>query len=253
MSSNSSNINDRLIQEKRTSSYIKNFEVADVDNDAAGYDHCDAANDDNDNTDNFDVPDINANQSFSSACLNSDNCVKNFAESDHSSESSNQGLHSNSGVTILTGKSSFQFSSGRLYENSDVSVQISVISLLSLFSKQGCFDELLFDLIRRERIIHPDSNFPATNALKSLIPKVVKISIRTDKYFGNGQLICLNFLPQLQALLEKNLGQLLCYSGTRKSQNDFVVPTHVEYNTINIFLILNTALAVFRKSASESA
>ena len=65
-----------------------------------------------------------------------------FAELDEPSGISNQGSHSNSEVAILTGKSSFHFSSGRFCENSDVCVKNSVISLLSIVSKQGCSDEI---------------------------------------------------------------------------------------------------------------
>ena len=92
VSSKSSDIIGRFIQQSQTSRYQKNFGVVDVDDDACGDDFSDATNNDNDNTNDFDdrdIPDIDANQSLSSASENADNCDKSFAESDEPSGSSN--------------------------------------------------------------------------------------------------------------------------------------------------------------------
>ena len=98
-----------------------------------------------------------------------------------------------------------------------------MISLLSIVTKHGCSDELLYDLIKRERVIHPSSEFPHPFGVKKLIPDVAKSYIRSHPIYENGQLICLSFLKQKRAVVYRNLEQIFEYNSKRDSTSDLAL------------------------------
>ena len=128
-----------------------------------------------------------------------------------------------------------------------------MISLLSIVTKHGCSDELLYDLIKRERVIHPSSEYPPPFAEKKLIPDLAKSYIRSHQIYENGQLIRLRFLKQIRAVVYRNLKQIFEYNSKRDSTSDMTLQSLVKDNKIKIKLILNTDDAVVQKSACESA
>ena len=181
------------------------FEQPDVDDDN-GCDHdCndensadDIDNDDNsinidnginDNAGQRDHDDVDSTSNSSNESDNSELCTDtvnsdSFAEDsvylDAQSEKTNQ---SSSAENNSDEGRKFKFSFNTLCENSNVSIHNSMISLLSMLTKHGCLDELLYGLIKRERVMHPSSEFPPPFAVKKLIPDVAKSYIRSHQIY----------------------------------------------------------------------
>ena len=98
--------------------------------------------------------------------------------------------------TPLVSSSSFpqlNFPENILCGNSNVTVHNALISLLTLVAKHGGSDELLYDLIKREQFIHPNSGFPTPFSVKTLIPELSNNYTKSHTCYDNGELICLHF------------------------------------------------------------
>ena len=163
--------------------------------------------------------------------VNSDSSAEDSVYLDAQIEKTNQ---SSSAKNDSDEGRKFKFSFNNLCENSNVSIHNSMISLLSIVTKHGCSDELLYDLIKRKRVIYPSSEFPPPFAVKKLIPDVAKNYIRSHQIYENGQLICLNFLKQLRAVVYQNLEQIFEYNSKRDSTSDKTFQSLVKDNTIKI-------------------
>ena len=120
-------------------------------------------------------------------------------------------------------------------------------------AKHGGSDELLYDLIKREQFIHPNSGFPTPFSVKTLIPELSNIYTKSHTCYDNGELICLHFFEHLRSVVEKNHEQILRYSSTREQYKDLNLEPDLEGDCMRLRLIVNTDGAIVRDSANESA
>ena len=147
----------------------------------------------------------------------------------------------------------FHFGNKRLHEKSSISVQNTLISLLAIASKHCCSDELIFDLLKREQIMHGQSSIPKPGFLKKLIPDVFNKYVMKSLHFNNGNLILLYFNYQLQRVVEDNIDEIIKYNDVNKQFLDLVVSNTIIENTLSLKLILNIDGAVVRESCSEES
>ena len=147
----------------------------------------------------------------------------------------------------------FHFGNKRLHEKSSMSVQNTLISLLAIASKHCCSDELIFDLLKREQIMHGESSIPKPGFLKKVIPDVFNKYVMKSLHFNNGDLILLYFNYQLQRVVEDNIDEIIKYNDVNKQLLDLVNSNTIIENTLSLKLILNIDGAVVRESCSESA
>ena len=156
----------------------------------------------------------------------------------------------------LVSSSSFpqlNFPENILCGNSNVTVHNALISLLTLVAKHGGSDELLYDLIKREQFIHPNSGFPTPFSVKTLIPELSNNYTKSHTCYDNGELICLHFFEHLRSVVEKNHEHILRYSSTREQYKDLNLEPVLEGDCMRLRLIVNTDGAIVRDSANESA
>ena len=124
---------------------------------------------------------------------------------------------------------------------------------MSIISKHGCSDELLYDLMKREQLIHQNSNIPTPFAVKKLIPEISNSHTKSHVFYDNGELICLNFFTQLKSIVDRNLEHILKYSLDRQEREDLKLEPLIKEKFLRIRLLMNTDGAVVLESATESA
>ena len=129
-------------------------DVNSINNDNGITDNADQRDHDDDSTSNS----LNEsdNSELCTDTVNSDSSAEDSIFLDAQSEKSNK---SSSAENDSDEGRKLRFSSNTLCENSNVSIHNSMISLLSIVTKHGCSDELLYDLIKRKRVIHPSSEY----------------------------------------------------------------------------------------------
>ena len=147
---------------------------------------------------------------------------------------------------------SFDFGTEMLNEN--VSVQNAMLSLMSIVFDHACSDDLLNDLLMREKALNPSSFYPSPNLVRSKISKCTVMYLSESKYLKGGKLILLNFAEYLAEIVRKNINSIFQYSRVEaRTQRDIRLKPLCDGEKLRIRLILNTEGAKVRKSSSRSA
>ena len=148
--------------------------------------------------------------------------------------------------------SSFDFGTEMLNEN--VSVQNAMLSLMSIVFGHAGSDDLLNDLLMREKALNPSSFYPSPNLVRSKISKCTEMYLSESKYLTGGELILLNFAEYLAEIVRKNINSIFQYSRVEaRTQRDIKLKPLCDGEKLRIRLILNTDGAKVRKSSSRSA
>ena len=107
--------------------------------------------------------------------------------------------------------------------------------------------------MKREQLIHQNSNIPTPFAVEKLIPEISNSHTKSHVFYDNGELICLNFFTQLKSIVDRNLEHILKYSLDRQETEDLKLEPLIKEKILRIRLLMNTDGAVVLESATESA
>ena len=190
-------------------------------------------------------PSVPANQPYSES--ESESEAKSFTNLEETREEKRLQVSS----FELDGEALFDFGPGFL--TSVVTVHNAVLSLISLVCEHSGSDDLLFSLLKRERLIHPSSSIPSKDKLKLLISKITNRYIKTIEDFENGQLILIRFFSQLSQIVKANINQIIQYSTLKIENQDIKLEQLKNEKNIRIRIILNTDGAKVLKSCNQSA
>ena len=94
----------------------------------------------------------------------------------------------------------FKFSSRTISETSNVTIQNSTVSIMSIFAKHCGSDQLLLDLIKSWNLMHGEKNAPAMDQIKKrTVSKAAeeKTFLHEKKKYTNGELNVLKFFNSL--------------------------------------------------------
>lgn len=135
-------------------------------------------------------------------------------------------------------------STERLYSGAgNVTVRNSVVSLLAIVSKHCGSDELLYELIARERLILPyKSRCPAPHAIKARLKNAVGQHIKSITNINGQDRISLYFKRDLLAIIKKNLAHIQSYASVREATRDMPIPlfNSSSPHTFSVYIIINT-------------
>ena len=94
-------------------------------------------------------------------------------------------------------KDRFQFPSQPLLCNSNVTVHNAALGLFAIFARYCLPDEALYELLKFQKIIHPNDPAPAPNFLKKETKKLTEQYIKRKENNWNGEIIYLHFFDKL--------------------------------------------------------
>ena len=140
-------------------------------------------------------------------------CSGIFPVSENESEDSGT---NNRDLALQSSSKGFKFSSGTISETSDVSIQNSTVSLMSIVAKHCGSDQLLLDLIKREKLMHGEKNAPAPERIKRMVTKAAEEEIfllKKEKY-ANGEVIFLKIFTSLVQQVQENVDVIMAYSSS---------------------------------------
>ena len=186
--------------------------------------------------------------------LNSDSeteLIASDAKSQSSSSTDSSVSDSSSIINVDSDVPGFDF--GLEIMKNNISVQNSVMSLLSITTNRSAPDELLYDLIKRERLIDDSKTFPSYHFVKKVLSAVYEKYNFTHHLYPKGELILMSFFTHLSRVVTSNIDQIIKYSKCKSSNADIKLEPLISFNKLRIRLIINTDGAKVRKSSAESA
>ena len=197
------------------------------------------------NAQNFEPEEITDNFEAESVCSDI------FPLSETESEDSGT---NNRDLALQPSSKGFKFSSGTISETSDITIQNSTVSLMSSVAKHCGSDQLLLNLIKREKLMHGEKNAPAPERIKRMVSKAAEeeIFLHEKEKNANGEVIFLKFFNSLVQQVQENVNVIMAYSSSN-SHTDLKLEPIVEGETMRIRLILNIDGAKVRASHGESA
>ena len=149
-------------------------------------------------------------------------------------------------------KDGFQFSSQPLLCNSNVTVHNAALGLFAISARYCLPDEALYDLLKFQKIIHPNDRLPAPNFLKQETKKLTEQYIKHRENNGNGEVIYLNFFDKLVQNVQKYINEIVKYADP-ETKTDLKLSSLFEEGTIHLKLIINVDGVQVRESSDCSA
>lgn len=149
----------------------------------------------------------------------------------------------------------FGFPAGLLNEKEDITMHNTLTSLLAIVSKHGGSDELLHDLVRRERAIFDETSscYPSSFRLKREMKNQCAKLIKSREKQSSGDVIFLRFSYVLLKIVHENINAIRNYSAQSKKDEDVRLPPCEENQRLSIRLIVNSDGAQIIKSKTVSA
>ena len=83
---------------------------------------------------------------------------------------------------------------------------------MSIVFDHAGFDDLLKELLTREKPLNPSSFYPSPNLVRSKISKCTEMYLSESKYLEGGELILLNFAEYLVEIVRINIDSIFQYS-----------------------------------------
>ncbi len=145
-------------------------------------------------------------------------------------------------------QSGFVFSTDTVRPNSSVTVQNQCLSLCALVIKHSGSNELLSDLLKREKLLFEQpNNLPSKHFVQNLLKSQTEPFILEKRSSEEGETIFLDFCSLLRGTVVKNLASIEKY-GREKRNPDVNISHFLSDNQMNIHLILNSDGAKLVKS-----
>ena len=113
-------------------------------------------------------------------------------------------------------------------------------------------DKALYDLLKFQKIIHPNDPVPAPNFFKQETKKLTEQYIKHKENNCNGEIIYLHFFDKLVQIVQKYINEIVKYADP-ETKTDLILSSLFEEDTIHVKLIINVDGVQVRESIDCSA
>ena len=124
----------------------------------------------------------------------------------------------------------------------------------AIISRHGTSDSEAKDWISLLRLVGTESTIPSFKSMKRKYQPTAQEKMERLKACGSGFRWSLDFMMELQSVIEKNITEIFRYDNDRKKESELNLPAFFDLNakTLEIFIILNSDGVKIMKASSKS-
>ena len=139
-------------------------------------------------------------------------------------------------------------------ELSQISIPNFRLCVNAIIAKHGSSDAEASDWIRLLKLTNKSHQFPSFKSIKKTYHSSKRHISNSVKSCASGDVFFLNFVQELQDIVQKNIATILKYDSKRERSSDLKIPTAMSSNqrSINIYLLMNSDGVRLLRSSGKS-
>ena len=139
-------------------------------------------------------------------------------------------------------------------ELSQISIPNFRLCVNAIIAKHGSSDAEASDWIRLLKLTNKSHQFPSFKSIKKTYHSSKRHISNSVKRCASGDVFFLNFVQELQDIVQKNIAAILKYDSKRERSSDLKIPTAMSSNqrSINIYLLINSDGVRLLRSSGKS-